>query len=65
MRVVTETEIEAAKGKGDGDHRLSVGVSGDFMALVKVAAAQRRMSIRELVIESVLKNVNVNYQGGR
>lgn len=52
----TQADIEAHRATPDDERTLSIPVSSKLLKLVNVAAAQREMTVRDFVIECILKN---------
>jgi hypothetical protein len=53
---VTEKQLERARGEGDGESRLSISVSKEFLLWVNVESAKRGMSNRDFTIEALIQN---------
>lgn len=56
----TKEEIESYRSNEDDDRTLAVSVNSALLKIVNVRAAQREMTVRDFVIESILRNQETN-----
>ena len=56
----TKEEIESHHSSDNDDRTLAISVNSALLKLVNVSAAQREMTVRDFVIESILKNQETN-----
>lgn len=56
----SKEEIESNHSKDGDDRTLAISVNSALLKLVNVSAAQREMTVRDFVIESILKNQETN-----
>lgn len=56
----TKEEIQACYSNPDDDRTLAIGVNSAFLRTVNVRAAQRGMTVKDFVIESILLNQEKN-----
>lgn len=52
---VQAKQVERARGDGEGDQRLSIGVSKEFLQWINVESAKRGLSNRDFVIQALLR----------
>lgn len=56
----TKEEIESYRATSEDDRTLAVPVNSALLKLVNVRSAQREMTVRDFVIESILRNQENN-----
>lgn len=56
----TQEEIESYHSNENDDRTLAIGINTAFLKLVNVRAAQRGMTVKDFVIESILLNQEKN-----
>lgn len=56
----SKEEIESYRSEDGDDRTLAISVNSALLKLVNVRAAQREMTVRDFVIESILKNQETN-----
>jgi len=56
----TKEEIETYHSTKDDERTLAISVNSPLLRIVNVSAAQRSMTVRDFVIESILRNQETN-----
>lgn len=58
---VTEKQLERARGDGEGEKRLSIGVSDEFLRRVNAESGIRGISNRDFVIEAIIRSLQEEF----
>jgi hypothetical protein len=56
----TKEEIESYHAEADDERTLAISVNSALLKIVNVQRAQREMTVRDFVIESILRNQETN-----